>query len=128
MIKMMKKITALAGVLLLLLLAGCEKSKIKSSIAEDMKDPSSVKFGKFIWIETDGPREDCGPQFPSINLNRFCPIACVEVNAKNSYGGYTGEKIYLVKKADNADYYLSSQVYARGSVDYCAEKYATESY
>jgi hypothetical protein len=50
------------------------------------------------------------------------------VNAKNSYGGYTGEKIYLVKKAHNADYYLTNQVYARGSVDYCAEKYATESY
>jgi PBP1b-binding outer membrane lipoprotein LpoB len=39
---MMKKIAALIGVLLLL--GGCEQSKIKSSIAEDMKDPSSVKF------------------------------------------------------------------------------------
>jgi hypothetical protein len=123
---MMKKIAALIGVLLLL--GGCEQSKIKSSIAEDMKDPSSVKFGKFIWIENDGPREDCGPQFPHNHLDRFCPIACVEVNAKNSYGGYTGEKIYLVKKAHNADYYLTNQVYARGSVDYCAEKYATENY
>ena len=121
----MKKVTALAGVLLLL--SGCEQSKIKSSIAEDMKDPSSVKFGKFIWIENDGPRDDCGPQFPPNHLDRFCPVACVEASAKNSYGAYTGEKIYLVKKADNADYYLSSQVYAGGSVDYCAEKYATES-
>jgi hypothetical protein len=100
---------------------------IKVDIAKDMKDPSSVKFGKFVWIKNDGTSGDCGPQFGPNHLDRFCPIACVEVNAKNSFGGYTGEGTCLVKKADNADYYLSSQVYARGSVDYCAEEYAEES-
>ena len=123
----MKNVTALAGVLLLLLLGGCEQSKIKSSIAEDMKDPSSVKFGKFIWIENDGPRDDCGPQFTArYDPKRACPIACVEVNAKNSFGGYTGEKVYLVKKEEGEDYYRHREVWGH-SVATCAETYATES-
>ena len=123
----MKNVTALAGVLLLLRLGGCEQSKIKSSIAEDMKDPSSVKFGKFIWIENDGPRDDCGPQFTArYDSRRACPVACVEVNAKNSFGGYTGEKVYLVKKDDSKDSYRHREVWGH-SVATCAETYATES-
>jgi len=113
---MMKKIAALVGVLLLL--GGCEQSKIKASIAEDMKDPSSVKFGEFEWVDNFDTRTDCGDD--------WCPIACLGANAKNSFGAYAGEDIYLVEKNAEGRYW-SRKLWGH-SVASCAKKYATELY
>jgi uncharacterized protein YceK len=73
-------------------LAGCSKeskeeiaasknlSDVKAAVLADLKDPTSAQFGKFEMVSD----------------NR----ACIEVNAKNSYGGYAGTKPFFVKKID----------------------------
>ena len=62
----------------------------KRMIAERMKDPESVKFGKVV--------------------RRQNGIVCGYVNAKNAMGGYTGEKGFIVMmgkawlETDSADF------------------------
>ena len=59
-------------------LPGCNND-IKEAIRERLKDPDSVKFEKIL---TQGTR------------------ACVEYNAKNSYGGYVGNEVAQLKDLD----------------------------
>lgn len=55
------------------------ESDAKNAVLKILKDPDSAKFGRFEQITNTG--------------------ACLAVNAKNSYGGYTGEQqAFLIKK------------------------------
>jgi len=54
--------------------------KVKTSVAAALKDPESARFGL-----TAATREKDGRLF----------IVCGLVNAKNSYGGYTGMKPFI---------------------------------
>jgi hypothetical protein len=55
-------------------------SEIKQAVLASLKDPESAKFG----------------QFTQVGDNQ----ACIEVNARNSYGGYSGTTPFLVRKID----------------------------
>lgn len=72
----------LAAVMLTLLLTGCggtEGDAIKV-VKETLKDPDSAKFGEFTEINDR--------------------LACLTVNAKNGFGGYTGEQQALLRRVD----------------------------
>lgn len=59
-----------------------EEDDARKSVIASLKDPDSAKFGKFaIAGQKDGN-----------------PTACLAVNAKNSYGGYTGEQTAMLVK------------------------------
>lgn len=65
-----------------LLLAGCggSETEAKKAVLANLKDPDSAKFGKFTQV---GEK-----------------LACMTVNAKNSMGGYNGDKQAFLKKVD----------------------------
>jgi hypothetical protein len=68
-----------------LTLAGCDspKSELEKLTLQQLKDPESAKFGDFGQV-----------------LSKERDWACLAVNAKNSFGGYTGEQsARFVKKA-----------------------------
>lgn len=57
------------------------KSEAERAILTRLKDPDSAKFGKFTKVDAEN--------------------ACYTVNARNSYGGYVGDKeAVLLKVAD----------------------------
>ncbi|WP_143499343.1 hypothetical protein [Pseudomonas sp. Irchel 3H9] len=56
-------------------------------VSHDLKDPDSVRFRDAFVITSDANGE---------NRNRSKDSWCVEVNAKNSYGGYVGYTWALV--------------------------------
>ena len=58
-------------------------SRANSTLVQDFKDPDSVKFRNIFLSQID------------------VPIVCGEVNAKNSYGGYTGFKKYYATDTKN---------------------------
>jgi hypothetical protein len=61
-------------------LPGCSESQdLENHIRSSLKDPDSAKFGE-------------------INISQSGKFACVEVNAKNSFGGYTGFSSMILKK------------------------------
>lgn len=69
--------------LVLLALAGCgERSEIEDAVRARLKDPSSAQFGTLVFLT------------PSRSH------ACIEVNAKNSLGGYVGTKIMQLQKSN----------------------------
>lgn len=55
-------------------------SEIKQAVLASLKDPESARFG----------------QFTQVGDNH----ACIEVNARNSYGGYSGTTPFMVRKID----------------------------
>jgi hypothetical protein len=57
------------------LVSGCEGS-LEKKLRNDMRDPQSTQFKDKVTHEN---------------------FACIEVNSKNSYGGYTGFKTYTMK-------------------------------
>jgi len=84
---------------------------IKAYIAANLKDPDSARYGGFA---------DPVQGYAIVDSNRKSVVygysACVLVNAKNSYGGYTGNHLYwlLIKNEKvlfSSD--LSSNQYAR---------------
>lgn len=78
----MKYISTLA--LSLVLLAGCDgigggaESEAKKAVLASLKDPDSAKFGQFTLVNEEH--------------------ACLTVNARNSFGGYTGDEQALLTK------------------------------
>lgn len=64
------------------------KKLIEDAIRENLKDPDSARFYDFT-----PPRKEV-----MVENKKFVYgySACVFVNAKNSYGGYTGKKLYWV--------------------------------
>lgn len=62
------------------LVAGCSQDyELQKIIKYSLKDPDSAKFGEVIYYDD---------------------IACYEVNAKNSMGGYTGTKVAFLMKIE----------------------------
>jgi len=63
-----------------LALSACDsaESDAKKAVRAQLKDPESAKFGEFILV----------------NDNR----ACLEVNARNAFGGYTGIQMAALAK------------------------------
>jgi hypothetical protein len=57
-----------------------EEAQIKDAVRRGLKDPVSAQFGTQTVVSSDG--------------------ACQTVNARNSYGGYTGAQQAIVKKLD----------------------------
>jgi hypothetical protein len=68
---------AVIAAYLLITLASCagEESAAKKALAQSLKDPDSAKFGDVRLIGKNG--------------------ACIPVNAKNSFGGYSGWKAFM---------------------------------
>lgn len=66
-----------------LTLSGCGQQKaVEEAVRQNLKDPDSVRFGTFY-------------------SNGSSKRACITVNAKNSMGGYTGDKqVRMEKTAD----------------------------
>lgn len=65
-------------------LSACDMNRrgAEAAVRENLKDPESARFGEFYY-------------------NSEKKRACFEVNAKNSMGGYTGDKqVQLDKQAD----------------------------
>ncbi|HHH0485780.1 TPA: hypothetical protein ACPZO0_002151 [Yersinia enterocolitica] len=64
------------------------KKLIEDAIRNELKDPDSAKFSEFT-----APRKEV-----MVNNRKFVYgySSCVFVNAKNSYGGYTGKQLYWV--------------------------------
>lgn len=62
---------------LLSFLMGCDsaKSQAQQLVLAELKDPSSAEFGAYKEV-----------------LSKHRDWACLAVNARNSYGGYTGEQ------------------------------------
>ena len=79
------------------------KAEIRAKIQAKLKDPYSAKF-KF-----DNPRKALyAPKVLSVSIPGWA-IPCT-VNAKNSYGGYTGQKFWIAliinSKKDNSNFLL----------------------
>lgn len=89
----MKNIEITAAILGCLLLAGCGGSEreAKKAVLENLKDPDSAKFGKFSQVGES--------------------LACLTVNAKNSMGGYAGDKQAFLKKIDGKwEFYFTQEI------------------
>ena len=72
---------ALAALSTSMFAAGVSKDETaaRKAVAASLKDPGSSKFGQFTTVSNDG---------------------CLTVNAKNAYGGYTGDQQALVSKIE----------------------------
>lgn len=93
----MKRMIVLAA---LAMLGGCgEEKAAQQAVLEVLKDPDSAKFGEFYY-------------------NSDTKKACLGVNAKNSMGGYTGEKQALLTNGESGwEYIYASEL----SHDDCKE-------
>ena len=77
----MKQILTIA---VLALLAGCsDTGAVTNAVKEGLKDPDSAEFGAIDFREGPGGK-----------------WACVTVNARNSFGGYTGDQQVKLTYAD----------------------------
>lgn len=80
----MKRIV-LATILIFISACG-QGGDVRAAVQKTLIDPESARFGKS-FVSKDGRR------------------ACIDVNAKNSYGGYTGEQmIQLWKEGDDKEW------------------------
>lgn len=69
------------GIAALVLLAGCSDSgAVKDAITEGLIDADSAKFGEITVVDGEGGK-----------------FACATVNARNSFGGYTGDQQVMLK-------------------------------
>lgn len=58
---------------------GIQMRRDQRRLRSDLRDPDSAQFGQTYQIVRDG-----------------LPITCGYVNAKNAFGGYTGERMWIV--------------------------------
>lgn len=88
-----------------LALAACSgRSGAEKAVREYLKDPDSAKFGEFYYNSATGR-------------------ACLTTNAKNSMGGYTGDKqVHLVK--DKTGWRVEGE--EEESLDDCRSGYASK--
>lgn len=88
----------LTFVLCILFLVGCDSTdqktikKVKNAIGEQLKSPDSAKFSDIYIVRWKGVTSDAGYG----NL-----AVCGVVNAKNSFGAYTGNNRFVVELSDN---------------------------
>lgn len=85
----MKNILFVLGATILLSACGSNESNARKAVRDSLKDSESAKFGEFTII---GDKEDA---------------ACLTVNAKNSFGGYTGNQDAYLRK-DEAGWHIVS--------------------
>ena len=76
-------------------------SEVRGAVRKNLKDPSSAKFGAYrsltyTEVETNG-------NFYKIAGQKVIAV-CGKINAKNSYGGYTGESLFLAEKRDDENW------------------------
>jgi hypothetical protein len=64
--------------LMLVACGGGDEAAAKKAVLGKLKDPDSAKFGAFSMTKHENPKAK--------------QAACLTVNAKNSMGGYTGDK------------------------------------
>lgn len=62
-----------------------EIDMVKQAVVDGLKDPDSARFGSRFW-EARGIERGPGDK-----------AYCGYVNARNSYGGFTGEQLFLVQ-------------------------------
>lgn len=68
-------------------------STIRKELKQKMKDPSSVKFGQYKALKL----------FDSAT-NKSVIAVCGKYNAKNSYGGYVGYKLFLAEQREDGSW------------------------
>lgn len=80
---------AITLIIIIASLTSCsDNSEIKKAVASHLKDPDSARFGEISTVKM---------QEKDIE-GKNIEIACVTVNAKNSFGGYGGDHQALVVK------------------------------
>lgn len=69
-------------IMLVLAIAGCAaaEGQVEDAVRSVLKDPESARFQSVGVAEVNGVR-----------------VACGQVNAKNSMGGYTGDRAFMLK-------------------------------
>ena len=90
------------------------QSLIKKYFLKTLKDPESVRYSEF-----SIPRKEHAIKNAKEHLAVYGYSACVLVNAKNSYGGYTGNKQYwflfrngeIVRNKDTSAKYFGRRIY-----------------
>lgn len=75
----MRKQLAIAALAFLTVACSPTERAVQAAVEEGLKDPESARFGEFS-VSSKGSH------------------ACISLNAKNSYGGYVGERQYYVYK------------------------------
>lgn len=80
---------------------------IKGYMAETLKDPDSAKYADFTL-----PRQEHVITNAPMKQAAYGYSSCVKVNAKNSYGGYTGSQLHWFFIKDGA--VVRSQNASRG--------------
>lgn len=75
-------------------LGGCNKQgPVEEAIKSTLKDPESAKFGGLTEFSTKDGHDG----------------ACIMVNAKNSFGGFEGEKLYYALHDKSTDSWIAEQ-------------------
>lgn len=89
----------------LLFISGCGKSKIEKA-AEAEKAAEVTKVSSWQSKTADTFKDPSSVQFRKVTLNPTKTALCGEVNAKNSFGAYTGFRPFVT---------LESEVHVAGS-------------
>ena len=77
---------------------------MRAKVKEKLKDPDSAKWGATALIA--GFEERIPDKYG------YAAYACLEVNAKNGFGGYTGTKVWLIERSKSRpNSYKASQTY-----------------
>jgi len=98
--KFLRTAASLSSVFAIALATGCSPSFTgKEAVLDQLKDPASAEFR-------------------NVNVSTFSgsPLVCGEVNAKNSHGGYTGFRHFMIKE-DRV--YLASDELSSVRIDGC---------
>ena len=78
---------------------------VKQAVRAEMKDPESVKFGVHKGLSyTEVKNKKLYGDVYSKNVGEKVIAVCGKYNAKNSFGGYIGEKLYLAESRDGGDW------------------------
>lgn len=68
-----------------------DTNMMRAEVREKLKDPDSAKWGATVLIR--GFEERIPDKYG------YATYACLEVNAKNGFGGYTGTKVWLIERS-----------------------------
>ena len=68
-------------------------SSVRREVKQKMKDPDSIKFGQYKALKLFNNE-----------TKKSTIVICGKYNAKNSYGGYVGDKLFLAKKREDGSW------------------------
>ena len=86
--------------------------EIRNAVRQGLKDPTSAKFGQYKSLAyTEVADKILYSDVYSQKVGQSVTAVCGKINAKNSYGGYTGMKLFLAEKRDNSDWKIYSDGY-----------------